>query len=109
MREMRERLRRERRQRSPAQARSARSRAEPHDTPEAQPAAFPEETRHRITLELSGGPLTPETVRRHYKRLVRAYHPDRVAGLGLKLQKLAEEETKRINEAYAYFRKRLNF
>ncbi len=37
-----------------------------------------------------------------------AYHPDRVVGLGAKLQRLAEEETKAINEAYAFFKSQLS-
>lgn len=63
-----------------------------------------EESRHRATLELKGA-ATPDSVRAAYRRLIAAYHPDRVATLGVKLQRLAEEETKRINEAYAYFRR----
>ena len=59
---------------------------------------------HRTTLGLSGE-VTPETVRQAFKARVREYHPDQVARLGIKLRVLAEEETKRINEAYAYFRK----
>ena len=56
---------------------------------------------------LPPGAITTATLRRHYLRLVAAYHPDRVAGLGAKLQRLAEEETKAINEAYAFFKRRL--
>ena len=48
-----------------------------------------------------------DAVRASYRRLVVAYHPDRVTGLGAKLRRLAEEETKAINEAYAYFKARL--
>lgn len=63
---------------------------------------------HRATLGLNGE-VTPEAVREAYKTRVREYHPDQVARLGTKLQTLAEEETKRINEAYAYFRERYGF
>jgi curved DNA-binding protein CbpA len=66
------------------------------------------EVRYRAVLELEPGPVTLETVRRHYLRLVAAYHPDRVAGLGVKLRRLAEEETKAINEAYAFFKRHLH-
>jgi len=66
------------------------------------------ERLHRETLGLTDR-ITPETVRKAYKERVREYHPDRVARLGIKLRVLAEEETKRINEAYAYFRKRYGF
>ena len=109
---MRERIQRERRRRERARAafRAAAEpgpRAAPHaDRPAAPPPDAPE-VRHRATLELPPGRVTQATLRRHYLRLVAAYHPDRVAGLGAKLQRLAEEETKAINEAYAYFRRRL--
>lgn len=112
---MRERIRRERRRRERARAANTRSTAgagasrpgEPHaDRPSAPPPDAPE-TRHRTTLELGPGEVTMEKLRRHYRRLVAAYHPDRVAGLGVKLQRVAEEETKAINEAYAFFKRRL--
>ena len=96
---------RERRRRTQARenrARRARQSASGHAP--APPAPGSEESRHRATLELSG-PVTPETVRTAYRRLIAAYHPDRCATLGAKLRRLAEEETKRINEAYAYFRR----
>lgn len=66
------------------------------------------ERLHGETLGLKGR-VTPEEVRQAYKQRVREYHPDQVARLGVKLRTLAEEETKRINEAYAYFRKRYGF
>lgn len=72
--------------------------------PQTPPPVGSDEARHRVTLELTG-PLTHDSVRAAYRRLIAAYHPDRCATLGAKLQKLAEEETKRINEAYAYFRR----
>ena len=70
------------------------------------PPRTPSESTYRATLELKG-PVTPESLRTAYRRLIAAYHPDRCATLGIKLQRLAEEETKRINEAYAYFRRQL--
>ncbi|MEM0961244.1 MAG: J domain-containing protein [Bacteroidota bacterium] len=106
---MRERIRRERRRRERARhaAGGGRQRATPE--PDRPPAPAPEsdEARHRATLELDPGPVTADGLRAAYRRLVAAYHPDRVAGLGAKLQQLAEEETKSINEAYAYFKARL--
>ena len=109
---MRERIARDRRRRERARAASrapagaAPPRAEgpaadrpPPPTPDAP------EARHRRTLELGAGPVTAARLRRHYRRLVVAYHPDRVSGLGAKLQRLAEEETKAINEAYAFFKR----
>jgi len=113
-REMRERIRRERMKRerareaqgyrSTAGASSAGSRAS-SDRPSA-PRAPSAEDRHRHTLELVGE-VTPEMLRRNYRRLVAAYHPDRCSGLGEKLQRLAEEETKSINEAYSFFKRQL--
>lgn len=63
---------------------------------------------HGETLGLTGN-VDPRAIRKAYKDRVREYHPDQVARLGVKLRVLAEEETKRINEAYAYFRKRYGF
>jgi hypothetical protein len=44
---------------------------------------------------------TPEEVRASYRKKIREYHPDRVAGLGEKLRKMADEESKQINKAYS--------
>ena len=119
---MRERIRRERLRRERARAARAPAAGSPGGCPEAgpfragaphadRPSAAPldaPEAHHRAVLELGPGPVTLAKVRRHYLRLVVAYHPDRVAGLGVKLQRLAEEETKAINEAYAFFKGRLD-
>lgn len=108
---MRERIRRERRRREKARAASApRTRQRAATGAEDRPPAPPpesDEARHRATLELGPGTVTRSALRANYRRLVAAYHPDRVAGLGAKLQRLAEEETKAINEAYAFFKSRL--
>ena len=74
--------------------------------PPPPPAPSEKEAHYRATLDLTGD-ITPERLRAAYRLLIAAYHPDRVATLGVKLQKLAEEETKRINEAYSFFRRRL--
>ena len=50
--------------------------------------------------------ITKESVRIAYRDLVTQYHPDKVAHLGKKLKKVAEEEMKKINEAYEYFRQK---
>jgi len=42
-----------------------------------------------------------------YKKLATQYHPDKVAHLGPRLTEVAEEEMKKINEAYDYFKKKL--
>lgn len=108
---MRERIQRERRRRERARASAGqrvRQRAAPEpDRPPALPPE-PDDVRHRATLELGPGPVTESALRASYRRLVVAYHPDRVAGLGVKIQQLAEEETKAINEAYAFFKARLD-
>ena len=101
--------REERERRRRAQSRENRARRARQSASGSAPPPAPtgsEESRHRATLELAG-PVTPDSLRAAYRRLIAAYHPDRVATLGVKLRKLAEEETKRINEAYSYFRRGL--
>ena len=112
-REMRERIRRERVRRERARERAGyrptsgpSTRSSGSSSEWTAPPTPPDEDRHRITLELVGD-VTPDRLRRNYRRLVAAYHPDRVAGLGEKLQRLAEEETKSINEAYSFFKRQL--
>ena len=36
-----------------------------------------------------------------YRKLMRQYHPDRVASLGVELRDLAEKKSKEVNAAYA--------
>lgn len=56
---------------------------------------------------LGVAPGTPlAEVKRAYHALVAQYHPDKVAALGPKLQALALEETRRLNEAFAELRER---
>jgi hypothetical protein len=80
-------------------------RAHDDDYP-ASPATDVERT-HRETLGLTGVEITLRTLREAYRQRIREYHPDRVAALGAKLRSLAEEETKRINDAYRYLRQRV--
>ena len=107
---MRERIRRERRRRERARTAAGVGGPPPPppgpDRPPTPPVESPDAV-HRATLGLGPGPVTASSLRFHYRRQVAAYHPDRVAGLGVKLQRLAEEETKAINQAYAYFKARL--
>lgn len=42
-----------------------------------------------------------DDIRAAYRDLIRTYHPDLVAALGPRLREVAEEESKRINTAYA--------
>jgi hypothetical protein len=93
-----------------ARARAARARARTYRPPDPSP---PEEVSpddpeyvHRETLGLLGVELSAEVVRDAYKQRVREYHPDRVVALGVKIRLLAEEETKRVNEAYRFLRSR---
>jgi hypothetical protein len=78
------------------------------DRPPARPPGDPE-TLHRATLGLGSTPLTAEAVRKAYVQRIQEYHPDRVATLGEKIRRLAEDETKRINEAYRFLRGRYGF
>jgi DnaJ-domain-containing protein 1 len=56
---------------------------------------------------LGVAPGTPlSEVKRVYITLITQYHPDKVAQLGPKLQALATEETRRLNEAWSELRKR---
>ncbi|MFO0987509.1 MAG: DnaJ domain-containing protein [Alphaproteobacteria bacterium] len=76
------------------QARSAR--ADFH----ARPATL--EDQALATLGLTG-PADIATIKQHYKRLVKRYHPDANGGGN----QAAEEQLKRINEAYAILKKRM--
>jgi DnaJ-domain-containing protein 1 len=52
-------------------------------------------------LEVSESAL-PNEISVSYKRLIRQYHPDKVASLGKDLQDLANHKAKQINAAYDY-------
>lgn len=52
-----------------------------------------------VVLQISPD-ATPAAVQLAYRKLMRQYHPDRVATLGADLQELAERKTKQINAAY---------
>ncbi len=52
------------------------------------------------------GPTTPDDIKKKYRELVAQYHPDKVSHLGEKLQTVAEEEMKNLNEAYGFFKKK---
>lgn len=67
-----------------------------------------EEIRHRKILGLQEA-ATPHSVREAYRRLMLVHHPDRVVGRGPDAEKDAEEMSKQVNEAYLYFRRRLDF
>ncbi|MER9015130.1 DnaJ family molecular chaperone [Mesorhizobium sp. M0898] len=52
---------------------------------------------------------SPDEIKSAYRVAVKNYHPDRVSGLGTKLQELAEHETKRLNAAYQAARTQKGF
>jgi len=49
---------------------------------------------------------TADDIRARYRELVMQYHPDKVAKLGPRLKEVAEDETKKLNEAYDFFKKK---
>jgi DnaJ-domain-containing protein 1 len=55
------------------------------------------------------GKMTPRDINKKYRELMTQYHPDKVSKLGPKLREVAEAESKKINEAYDYFRKKYDF
>ena len=69
--------------------------------PEPAPSSAAE---HLVVLGLEPG-YSQDELRRAYRARVAEYHPDRVASLGPKLRRLAEEETKRITAAYAFLKR----
>lgn len=102
-REFRDRIRKERLKReSERPSRPLGSVPPPPDQARGKPAS--KDQVFREALELGPGPITPELLRRQYRQLMAAYHPDRVVGLGRKLRTLAEEESKTINQAHVYFK-----
>ncbi|MBW8001848.1 MAG: DUF805 domain-containing protein [Planctomycetes bacterium] len=53
--------------------------------------------------------VTSEELKKAYRNLAMQYHPDKVAHLGSKLKQVAEEEMKKINEAYRFFQEEYRF
>ena len=49
---------------------------------------------------------TMDEIKLKYRILASQYHPDKVAHLGTKLQDAANIEIQKINEAYAYFKRK---
>ena len=45
-------------------------------------------------------------IEKRYRKIIKKYHPDKVAMMGDELQDLAEEKTKEIIEAYEYFKEK---
>ncbi len=63
------------------------------------------ESHHAEVLGLRGK-VTWSEIKSRYRELALQYHPDRVHSLGPKLKQVADEEFRKINEAYAFFRER---
>ncbi len=59
-----------------------------------------EEREYYANLELSDG-ATFDDIKKSYRRLLKKYHPDHFNGS--KKEKIAEEITTKINQAYEYF------
>jgi DnaJ-domain-containing protein 1 len=43
---------------------------------------------------------SPEQIKTAFRREISKYHPDRVEGLGIELQELADRKAKQVNRAY---------
>ncbi len=67
--------------------------------PQTRPATIADQARAALGLT---EPCDLATVKKHYKRLVKRYHPDANGG-----STAAEETLKRINEAYSILKKQL--
>jgi len=72
------------------------------------PEPLAQSRREREFARILGlsGRVTRDDVRRAYRELASQYHPDKVQHLGPKLRKVADNEMRTINDAYAYFRER---
>jgi hypothetical protein len=74
---------------------------------QAEPNSSPiKDERHYKTLLGLPDQITPEDLTKRYRELVTQYHPDKVSGLGPKIQQVAEEEMKEINAAYEFLKAR---
>lgn len=73
------------------------------DKPGAAPSAFATGMVGTVpwhqTLAVSPS-ATPEEIKTAYRTLMKLYHPDKVASLGVELQVLAEAKAKEISAAY---------
>lgn len=77
-----------------------------------QKPVFPEKGREQdedpqgsLAILQLGPDATIDQVKRAYLELVKKYHPDNYANLPPEFQKVAEEKTKQINEAYSTLRR----
>ena len=65
------------------------------------------EQRYLEILDLASG-ASKEEVKKSYRHFIAKYHPDKVNHLGLEFQKIAADKTRKINEAYSYFKQKYN-
>jgi uncharacterized membrane protein YhaH (DUF805 family)/DnaJ-domain-containing protein 1 len=66
-------------------------------------------TAHYANFLGLSGQVTKSEIRKKYLALVAQYHPDKVSHLGDRLREVAEEEMKKINEAYDFLCKEYEF
>ncbi len=73
--------------------------------PRVESVSQSEEKEYARILGLAGR-VSRDEIRKAYRGLVGQYHPDKVSHLGPRLREVADQEIKKINEAYEYFRKK---
>jgi hypothetical protein len=69
--------------------------------------SYGEERKYATILGL-GVTYTSDEIKKAFRELIAKYHPDKVNHLGKEFQKISEERTREIMEAYEYFRKLYN-
>lgn len=76
--------------------------------PQGGPAEHDSALSLRVCYDILGvqSGSRPDEIRLAYKRKMAEYHPDKVMGLGEKIREAAEQEAKRINQAYDYLQLR---
>jgi hypothetical protein len=52
------------------------------------------------------GTITFSDIKRNYYELLKKYHPDKLESFGEEFKIIAESKTKKINEAYSYFKEK---
>jgi hypothetical protein len=65
------------------------------------------ENKYSKILGLNGGESIKD-IESSYRKLIKMYHPDKVASMGKEIIKTAEEKTKELNDAYDFFKKNHN-
>jgi DnaJ-domain-containing protein 1 len=79
-------------------------RQSPPPPPKTPPVFDTTEAKYYAALELPAG-SSFEEIKKAYKQLLKKYHPDRFHNEPNK-QRYAEQVAQRLNEAYAYFKKK---